>query len=43
MRYRLDNSVRQALGEGFRFSECLDAAADVYNGVSFDPFILWLR
>ncbi|KAL1955432.1 hypothetical protein VTO42DRAFT_8588 [Malbranchea cinnamomea] len=32
----LDASVRQSLGEGFRWSEALDAAADIYNG-----FVFW--
>ncbi|EFW16726.1 hypothetical protein D8B26_001300 [Coccidioides posadasii str. Silveira] len=31
-----DISVRQSLGEGFLFSEAIDAAADVYNG-----FVFW--
>ncbi len=32
--YRKDRPIGQTFGKGFQLSEMIDAAADVYNGVS---------
>ncbi|WEW60472.1 Protein cwh43 [Emydomyces testavorans] len=37
--FRKDISVRHSLGEGFLFSEAVDAAADVYNGCGVRPSV----